>query len=215
MTRTLPHFAFAVLLFATTAIFLLAEPHHEIIPFHVPLRFFPRQLGAWTGTDVSISKEILDKLGPGDFLLRDYRNDQAEPPVDLFIAYFPSQRTSDTIHSPQNCLPGAGWTPVLADRSLLSITGYPPVPANRYLVAKGDSRQLVFYWYWAHNRGVASEYMAKFYLIADSIRMRRSDGALVRITTTLVPGESTSAAQQRILPFAQSIVPLLKRYIPS
>ena len=32
------------------------------------------------------------------------------PPVSLFIGYFPTQRTGQSIHSPQNCLPGAGWT---------------------------------------------------------------------------------------------------------
>ena len=89
-----------------------------------------------------------------------------------------------------------------------------PFPANRYLIAKGDSRQLVLYWFWAHNRGVASEYWAKFYLVADSIKMNRSDGALVRITTPMYPGETADAAQQRILPFAGDVMPLLDSYIP-
>jgi len=104
-----------------------------------------------TGADLSIAKDALDTLGPGDFLLRVYQNaDQPEPPLDLFIAYFPSQRTGDTIHSPQNCIPGAGWTPIHADRIVLSVQGYPPFPANRYVIAKGDSRQFVLYWYWSH-----------------------------------------------------------------
>ena len=92
--------------------------------------------------------------------------------------------------------------------------GHQSFPANRYLIAKGDSRQLVVYWFWAHNRGVASEYWAKFYLVTDSIKMNRSDGALVRITTPMVPGETVDAAQQRILPFAGEVMPLLDSYIP-
>jgi EpsI family protein len=216
MTRSALHFILAALLFAATAIFLFAEPHGEILPSRLPLRSFPFQMGAWAGTDVSIGKDVLDTLGPGDFLLRDYRNgDESQPPVDLFVAYFPSQRTGDTIHSPQNCLPGAGWTPIRADRTMLSTPGHPPFAANRYVIAKGDSRQLVLYWYWAHDRGVASEYMAKFYLVADSIRMHRSDGAMIRITTGILPGESTSAAEHRILPFAETVLAVLKSYIPS
>ena len=92
--------------------------------------------------------------------------------------------------------------------------GHAPFPANRYLIAKGDARQLVLYWFWAHDRGVASEYWAKFYLVTDALKMNRSDGALVRITTPLLPGETTDAAQQRILPFADDVMPLLDRYIP-
>jgi EpsI family protein len=92
--------------------------------------------------------------------------------------------------------------------------GHEPFPANRYLIAKGDSRQLVLYWFWAHDRGVASEYWAKFYLVTDSIKMNRSDGALVRITTPMSPGETADAAQRRILPFAGDVMPLLDSYIP-
>jgi EpsI family protein len=216
MTRAMPHFMLTALLLTGTAIFLFVEPHREILPSRLPLKSLPNQIGLWTGTDVSIGKDVLDTLGPGDFLLRDYRDGrQSQPSLDLFIAYFPSQRSGDTIHSPQNCLPGAGWTPIRADRTVLFAPGHPPFTANRYLIAKGGSRQFVLYWYWAHDRGVASEYLAKFYLVADSIRMHRSDGALIRITTALLPGESTTAAEQRVLIFAQSLVPLLNTYIPA
>jgi EpsI family protein len=92
--------------------------------------------------------------------------------------------------------------------------GHQPFLANRYVIAKGDARQIVLYWYWAHDRGVASEYWAKYYLVADSIKMNRSDGALVRLTSVIQPGETADAAQQRILPFTNSLLPLLDSYIP-
>jgi EpsI family protein len=94
------------------------------------------------------------------------------------------------------------------------LPGHEPFPANRYVIAKGDARELVLYWYWAHNRGVASEYWAKFYLVKDSMQMNRSDGALVRITTPMEPAETIDAAQQRLLPFAGDVGPLLNTYIP-
>jgi EpsI family protein len=215
MTLSALRFFLAVLLLAAAAIFMYARPFGEVVPSHLPLSSFPLEVGKWQGTDVSIAKDVLQTLGPGDFLLRLYSNvDQSQPTTDLFIAYFASQRTGDTIHSPQNCLPGAGWTPIQANRTVLSVPGISPFPANRYVVAKGDSRKFVLYWYWAHDRGVASEYLAKFYLVADSIRMHRSDGALVRISTPLYPGETTSAAEQRILPFVNGVVPLLGGFVP-
>jgi EpsI family protein len=179
------------------------------------LQSFPQQVGSWEGTDVAIDEEALQVLGPGDFLLRVYEDQQtSQPSVDLFIAYFASQRAGDTIHSPKNCLPGAGWSPVQSSRISLSMPNHAPVPVNRYVIAKGDARQLVLYWYWAHDRGVASEYWAKYYLVADSIRMNRSDGSLVRLKTGMERGESVDAAMQRMLPFANRVLPLLDDYIP-
>jgi len=208
-------FILAAALIASAAIFLQARGRNEIFPPRLPLQSFPTQLSAWTGTDIAIQKDVLEVLGPGDFLLRVYQNPaEKQPFVDLFIAYFPSQRTGDTIHSPKHCLPGSGWLPAESSRVTLALPGHSPFPANRYVIAKGDSRQLVLYWYWAHDRGVASEYWAKFYLVADSMRMNRSDGALVRIMTPMYFGETAEAAQQRLLPFASDVAPLLDNYIP-
>ncbi len=204
----------ATLLIAGAAVLLQARARSEVFPSRLPLKQFPAQLGGWSGTDVAIDKDVLEVLGPGDFLVRIYQNQEKTPYIDLFIAYFRSQRAGDTIHSPQHCLPGAGWAPIENQRITLTMPGHEPFPANRYLIAKGDSRQLVLYWFWAHNRGVASEYWAKFYLVTDSIKMNRSDGALVRITTPMYPGETADAAQQRILPFASDVMPLLDSYIP-
>ena len=205
----------AALLIGLTAILLQARGRDEVFPKHLPLNSFPEQLGDWAGTDQPLDKETLDVLGPGDFLLREYSPQaDSEPPVNLYIAYFPSQRMGDTIHSPKNCLPGAGWLPVENDRISLPLPGHAPFPVNRYVIAKGDSRMLVLYWYWAHDRGVASEYWAKYYLIADAIRLNRSDGALVRIMTTMLPGESSEAARRRLMPFSSKVISSLDDYIP-
>jgi exosortase D (VPLPA-CTERM-specific) len=214
MRKSVTSFVLATVLIAMAGVFLEARARSEVFPDRLALKQFPTTLGDWTGTDVAIDKEVLDILGPGDFLLRIYQNPQTTYYVDLFVAYFRSQRAGDTIHSPQHCLPGSGWTPVENQRITLNVPGHPPFPANRYLIAKGDSRQLVLYWFWAHDRGVASEYWAKFYLVADSIKMNRSDGSLVRITTPMYPGETADAAQQRLFPFVGDILPLLDTYIP-
>lgn len=210
-------FLLAATLIAATAILLEARGRIEIIPARVPLSSFPLQLGPWSGKDFQLDKETLDVLGPGDFLVRGYRDPNLRaslPYADLFIAYFPSQRAGDTIHSPKNCLPGAGWTPESTDRITLAFPGHAAFPANRYVIGKSGDRKLVLYWYWAHNRGIASEYWAKFYLVKDAIEMNRSDGALVRITTDMLPEETAEAAQERLAPFTADVVPLLDTYIP-
>src|SRR5438309_1988101 len=114
-------FLIAAVLLAVTAIFLQARSRNELVPVRQPLKAFPQQLGAWTGTDVAIPQDVLDVLGQGDFLLRVYQDDSGRnPDVDLFLAYFCSQRAGDTIHSPKNCLPGAVWSPIEASRISIS-----------------------------------------------------------------------------------------------
>jgi exosortase D (VPLPA-CTERM-specific) len=214
-TAPLPRFLFATLLLASTILFLKEYGRAEVIVRGKPLASFPMQMAAWNGVDLPIDQQTLAILGPGDFLSRDYTpiHDEA-PSVNLYIAYFPSQRTGDSIHSPLNCLPGAGWLPVERSRDTLSLPGHGPFPANRVVIAKGDLRQVVLYWYWAHDRGVASEYSARYYLVKDSIRLHRSDGALVRIMSPIYPGETPDAAYQRALGFAGGVIPLQNDYIP-
>jgi len=207
-------FWIAASLLAGTALLLQARNSSEIIPAREPLASFPTTLGGWASSDIPLSQDVLDVLGPGDFLLRNYQNPASGPDVDLFIAYFPSQRSGDAIHSPKNCLPGAGWAPVSSDRITLSLPGHASFPANRYLIAKGEDRRLVLYWYWAHDRAVASEYAAKFYLVADSIRKRRSDGSLIRVTTGVANNESLESAQQRLLTVVGNVIPLVSGYVP-
>jgi EpsI family protein len=134
--------------------------------------------------------------------------------VDLYLAYFPTQRTGDTIHSPRNCLPGGGWVPIESGQIRIALPSQSSISVNRYIITKAADRKLVLYWYQAHGRAVASEYRAKFYLIADAIRMNRTDGSLVRIVTSIADGEESRAAQARAVIFAEQIIPELDRFMP-
>jgi EpsI family protein len=210
------HWRFPVtaLLLAATALLLATRSGSEVIPGRTPLASFPQELQGWNSTTLQLDDETRTVLGPGDFLLRQYSSDTRSQPVTLFIAYFPTQSAGDAIHSPKNCLPGSGWAPVQADRIEINVPGHSPFPANRYIIAQGEQRELVLYWYWAHDRGLASEYAAKFYLVADSIRMHRSDGSLVRLSIPLERGESIESAQELLLSFAGNIVPVISTYVP-
>jgi EpsI family protein len=214
MKNSAARFIVATLLIAATAIFLQSHAGSEVFPPRLELKQFPSKIDGWTGSDVAIDKEALDVLRPSDYLLRVYQSPHNDEYIDLFIPFFRSQRAGESPHSPQHCLPGSGWTPVENQRITLTVPGHEPFPANRYLISKGDSRQLVLYWFWAHDRGVASEYWAKYYLVADSIKMNRSDGSMVRVTTPMYLGETADAAQQRLMPFVDDVVPLLNSYIP-
>jgi exosortase D (VPLPA-CTERM-specific) len=214
VTRNGPlRFTVAALLIATTASLLQARSRNEVFPQRDPLNSFPSDLGSWTSVDIPIDQPTLDILGPGEFLLRAYGSAD-ELPVSLFIAYYPSQRAGEAPHTPSHCLPGAGWTPTQKSVIQLSRTDGTAFPANRYVISKAGDRQLVIYWFQAHDREVANEYLAKYYLIADAMRMNRSDGALVRLMTDMQKGESADAAQKRLMSIGSQIIPLLNNYIP-
>jgi len=213
--RAYLRFAVVTVILGATALLLQARNRIEILPPHQNLSSFPDQLEEWKGTDLAIDTAVRQILGPGEFLLRDYQDQaKAEPDIGLFIAYFPSQRTGDTIHSPKHCLPGEGWSPIESSEVILNVPGHAPFPANRYVIGKGPARMLVLYWFWAHDRGVANEYWAKFYLIADSVRMNRSDGALVRIMTPILANEQSEAADSRLHVFGEDVTERLNRYVP-
>lgn len=206
-------FVLAAAALTSTALFISFHHRDEFVPPHEPLRSIPLQLGQWRGADLPISSETLSTLGSGDFLSRSYAEQSGSSSVSLFIAYFPTQSTGSTIHSPENCLPGSGWFPLQSGQITVSAPGHDPFQANRFYIAKGDDRALVLYWYWSHDRGIASEYLAKFYLVADAIRWNRSDGALIRMTAPVRRGQTTQSAEQALLDFIKAFVPLIDRYI--
>lgn len=208
------HFVPVAILLAATAALLEARNLTETVPRHRNLISFPVSFDAWHGTDVPFTQRELAVLGPGEFLVRDYQRLPDEPPVNLYIAYFPSQRSGDNIHSPRNCLPGSGWAPLESGRFELKREGRESVVVNRYIVAKGLNRELVFYWYQAHSRVTPSEYWAKIYLVTDAIRTNRTDGALVRVVTPIESQDDELVAQARALAFTQQILPFLDSYIP-
>jgi EpsI family protein len=202
----------AALLVATAAV-LQARGRVEVQPKAADIHSLPFDISGLHGSDMRIDPEVLETLGSGNYLSRLYSSPTA-PPVDLFIAYYNTQRSGDTIHSPKNCLPGSGWTPLEAERIQLPVTQTQSIQVNRYIVAKGSERQLVMYWYQAHGRATASEYMAKFYLVADSIKMNRSDGGMVRLVTPILPMETLEQTQSRATNFARNLYPMLDAYIP-
>lgn len=206
-------FSLVLALFVGTACVLFARPA-EVVPVREPLAQFPTRIGEWTGTDIPIPPDTREVLGPGDFLQRLYFVSDSLP-VDLFMAYFPTQSAGDTIHSPKNCLPGSGWTPVESSHVWLALAPSERVRVNRYVIVKGHNRQLVMYWYQAHGRVVASEYWAKFYLVTDAVRMNRTDGALVRIITPILASEADEEAMTRLTEFARKIAPTLPQFIPN
>jgi EpsI family protein len=202
-----------VLLLLGGTVCLHAMSHGEPILARQPLENIPETVGGWTGNEAPLDQEALQVLGLTDYTSRRYLSPTV-PEVDLYIGYYASQRTGDTIHSPQNCLPGAGWDPVYKGYTTIPLADGQKLKVNEYVVVRELSKDLVFYWYQGRGRVIASEYWGKFWMIHDAIRRNRTDGALVRLITPIA-GDDATDAHARLEKFAQTLFPSLSKFIPN
>jgi EpsI family protein len=206
----------SVALVAQAAVFYLVTARKEIVPVVSPLDWFPAHLGGWQMTQqLRIDPEVADILKADDTMSRIYVSREHAADAALFIAFFKTQRTGQAPHSPKNCLPGSGWTPSEAGFLDLAVPGsVSPITINRYVVSHGDNKSVVLYWYQSPRRVVASEYKAKFWLVADSIRYHRSDTALVRVTVAVRNGDE-AAAMRSAADLVRAVYPELLRQFPA
>ena len=204
-----------------TSAYLSHAARAEPTPIRQPLSALPLRIGEWHGRlEPDLAPEILAVLRVDDYTTRMYW--RASGAVGLYIGYHATQRQGASIHSPLNCLPGAGWVPVSQERRPLVVESGAggtkrPIEINRVVIAKGLDRQLVLYWYQSHGRVVASEYWGKAYSVYDAIRFNRTDAALVRVLVPVGEGgaEATERAEREALAFVRAIFPLLGEYLPS
>ena len=148
---------------------------------------FPSHLGNWvsSGSSESLDAKTEEKLGATEYVTRTYRREAGS--VDLFVAYYANQRAGESMHSPQNCLPGSGWE--FWSRGVVEIpVGNRNIRVNRDGIQKGGDRAVVLYWYQTPERIFADEYMGKLYLVWDSITTRRANGSIVRLVVPDRPG---------------------------
>jgi EpsI family protein len=177
------------------------------------LKAFPKQVGEWaqTGGDEKFDNETMAVLRASDYLLRNYRSPDGRT-MNFYVGYYASQRDGATYHSPLNCLPGSGWTMKEPGKITISPEGREPFVANRYLIQNGDHKELLIYWYQGRGRSTASEYWGKVYTVIDSVRLRRSDAAMVRIITPVQgPDDDALVAAGQL---AAQISTILPEFIP-
>jgi EpsI family protein len=187
----------------------------EVVPHNKPLTETPDEFGTWKlYQEGVVEKEVQDVLKADELLTRSYTSSAQGVGAHLFVAYFRSQRTGQTPHSPKNCLPGSGWVPSVSDVITTDVPGRGPIEMNRYVVARGDQRSLVLYWYQSRDRVVASEYKAKVYVIADALRYNRTDTALVRVTVPIVDND-VERAQTAAFDFVRSFYSPLRQHFPA
>lgn len=181
------------------------------VPLTASLSTIPRELEGFTARDVPISEAEQRVAGMSSYVSRAYGRDSAAS-FTLYVGYYESQTQGRTIHSPKNCLPGAGWEP-MSQREILIPTELGTVPVNRYLIGNKSQQAIVYYWYQGRGRVAANEYLVKWDLLRDASLRHRTDEALVRIVVPVRTNEAAAdAIAQRL---TRSLVPTVGRILPS
>lgn len=171
-----------------------------------PLEQFPAKLGDWEmRSSAKLDESVLEKLIPTAYVDRQYRKGSAV--VELFVAYYATQRAGESMHSPKNCLPGAGWE--------IWDYGDDHIPAdgtdfavNKFFIQNGPARGVVLYWYQTRDRIVADEYRAKTLFIWDKMTKGHTGGSIVRITATDAPGALANEEE-----FARLAIPAMQKIL--
>lgn len=177
------------------------------------LAAYPMQLGDWQGRRAYLDPDVTRILSATDYLAADFDRAGALAPVGLFVAWYARQADGTGIHSPEICLPAAGWEIASLDRTNLTAGGE-TFPVNRAIIQKGLDKQMVFYWFEQRGRRLTSDWQAKFSAVRDGLLTGRSDGMMVRFTTPLHPGETEADAEARLQAMARAALPALTPLIP-
>jgi EpsI family protein len=195
-------------------VFYALAMRSEKTPPVAPLSNFPVSLPGYRMLrDIPTPVEVLNILKADDTLTREYIG-ESRIPLIFYIAFFNSQRYGQAPHSPKNCLPGEGWEPIDSGTIEVPVAGWPiPIVINRFVVQHGEDKEVTLYWYQSHNRVIAHEFAAKFWLVADSIRYNRSDSSLVRVIVPAREGDVDGATRIGVN-FIQAMFPALLTQLP-
>jgi EpsI family protein len=202
-------FVVACLMLATGGL-LHVVAANDLVPPAAALSALPLQIDEWRGQDAGrLDRETEGVLHADAYLLRTYSRGQM--PLDLFVAYYATQRSGHTIHSPLNCLPGTGWAWVARRRARVPVDFGREIEVNANVARKSDQEDFVYYWYQSHGRTEAGEVRNKFLLVQDALTLHRSDGALVRVTAPVQP---VDARAEEIASFIRALFPVLRKHLP-
>jgi len=202
---------------AVGAVFTVGIDTQKVLPLRAPLATsLPMQDDGLIARDVEVSKAEQRVAGMDDYVMRYYTpagvTDERQYAYSVYVGYYETQRQGNTIHSPKNCLPGAGWESLASSTETVN-TSIGTMQVNRYLLKKKDQAALVLYWYQGRGRVEGNEYAVKWQLLRDAALHGRSDEALVRIIVPITTTES--AAAEIALRAAVKVIPAVDQALPA
>lgn len=208
--------ALGILMLSVSLKFVITE-RSEAVPKRAEFNQLPLMIGSWVGTEGRVEQDVLDVLKLNDYVLNDYTDTDSGLTINLYIAYYESQRKGASVHSPKTCIPGGGWEMLeqttVNFNEVVSTKGV-PLTANRVLIKKDKNQSLVYYWFQQRGRIITNEYLAKWYIFWDALTRNRTDGALVRLVVGYTDADGKVNAEIKMQKFVEQLAPILPKYLP-
>jgi exosortase D (VPLPA-CTERM-specific) len=209
-----PFYAALALVAVAFTLFASLPDRHDDVQRRDDFAGFPMTVEQWQGRQDALDALTLHALKLNDYLLADYVGADKRP-LNMYVAYYASQRKGESVHSPRSCIPGGGWEITsLSESSVPATAAGKQLRVNRVVIERAGERQLVYYWFQQRGRIVTNEYLVKWFLFWDALTRNRTDGALVRLMTNVGPGGDIAEAERRLAAFASAIGPRLSSYVP-
>ncbi len=186
---------------------------NEAIVDRKSLSSFPLSFAGWKAREDSLPSIVENKLQVDDYFLGDFHAPE-KGWLNFYIAYYASQRKGVSPHSPRVCIPGGGWLITDLQEVIINEEGYLPFPVNKIVIELDGHKQMGYYWFEQRGRRIANEYWMKWYLLLDALFMNRTDGALIRVMTSVQPEEDLDIAEKRVRSFVSSVLPMMPEYVP-
>jgi exosortase D (VPLPA-CTERM-specific) len=199
--------------FACIAIMLMGV-RSETVPARASLVQFPLGFGEWRGQSVKLDPDTVRQLRVDDYFNANFVRPGGGDLVNLYIAFYDSQRKGSSVHSPRSCIPAGGWEIESIKTVQIDGLGASSLRANRVTIGRGSLRQVVYYWFDQRGRNLTDEYLVKWYIFRDAIFSNRTDGALIRLVTPLQPWEQEPEADRRLTDMVRVVHSELSSYIP-
>jgi exosortase D (VPLPA-CTERM-specific) len=194
---------------------LLLDERPEVIPARAEFMDFPMEVSDWRGKRGRIESIYLDTLKLDDYLMADFI-DRQNNLVNLYVAYYGSQKKGESAHSPRSCIPGGGWQIkelTQTDIKNAAVNGL-PLSVNRLIIQNGEQKQLVYYWFQQRGRVITNEYLVKWYIFWDALTRNRTDGALVRLTAPVPSSRDMAEVDELLADFARATADPLRNHVP-
>jgi exosortase D (VPLPA-CTERM-specific) len=212
------YLAACMLLLIMLPLSILMDNREDLVPERQRFANFPLNIDGWKGVEVGMGQEFIDILKFDDYIIGNYSKTKDPLPVNLYVAYYASQRKGASAHSPKACMPGDGWR--IGDFNQRQIGAHvtsrgDSLRVNRTVISKGDNRQLVYYWFQQRGRIITNEYLVKWYLFWDAVTTQRTDGAMIRLVVNLPEGSDVADADKKMASFLDVIFPKLEDFVPS
>ena len=189
-----------------------------VTPDRASFALFPKLVGKWrqVGQEKRFSPAVENILAADDYIAVQFSRSQDTPTLDFFSAWYRDLGEDGVVHSPELCLPGAGWEMAkveqvdISDRLGLDA----PYNINRIIVQKGEERMLVFYWFTHMGRAIPRSATAKFSVLTRGVMAGRYDGAIVRLISPIGEGQPEAEAEAHMIDLLKAALPQMPRFIP-